>query len=211
MAPVGFRHLPPTGATFATNRGADQSGVLGTIQSDLVSSDALDTHLRDSLSSPLKSKGVCDEWFVDDGQVFVRPWSFDKWLRALDAALASFGATRGWSRVHDTVTVLSHDSGTTPSMRAWEAVMRSAWCSPSSTLTCPAHVPHARINGDLLHDDLLGSFDGQLRASVSSSFVETERITPGGRSPRIFFCGFLGLRTAFARPLARPFLLLFLN
>ena len=28
-------------------------------------------------------------------QVFVRPWSFDKWIPALDAALASFGRTRG--------------------------------------------------------------------------------------------------------------------
>ena len=47
-------------------------------------------------TSPLlESKGVCDEWFLDDGQVFVRPWSFDGWLKALDAALASFGATRG--------------------------------------------------------------------------------------------------------------------
>ena len=35
---------------------------------------------------------------------------------------------------------------------------------------------HMRINGDLLDDDLLGSFDGQLLASVSSSLVETERV-----------------------------------
>ena len=30
--------------------------------------------------------GVCDEWFVDDGQCFVRPWAFDG---------ATFGAIRG--------------------------------------------------------------------------------------------------------------------
>ena len=29
------------------------------------------------------------------GQCFVRPMLFDRWLRALDSALASFGATRG--------------------------------------------------------------------------------------------------------------------
>ena len=46
-------------------------------------------------SNPLDAKGVCDEWFVDDGQVFVGPFSLDPLLRALDAALASFGATRG--------------------------------------------------------------------------------------------------------------------
>ena len=33
--------------------------------------------------------------FAADGQVFVRPWSFDKWRRALDAALTSFGSIRG--------------------------------------------------------------------------------------------------------------------
>ena len=77
-----------------TNRGAEQGDVLGTVQSVLVLGDALDTHLRLPLL-PLESKGVCDEWFVDDGQVFVRPWSFEGWLRALDAALASFRETRG--------------------------------------------------------------------------------------------------------------------
>ena len=49
---------------------------------------------RGFLSNPLEAKGVCDEWFVDDGQVFVRPFQFDPLLRALDAALASSGASR---------------------------------------------------------------------------------------------------------------------
>ena len=68
---------------------AEQGDVLGTIQSAMVSGDARETHLR-------------DEWFVDGGQVFVRPWAFDGWLRALDAALASFGGhprqCRAWQR-----------------------------------------------------------------------------------------------------------------
>ena len=55
--------LPPF--TFATNRGAEQGDVL-------VLGDALDNHMRDFLSSPLEAKGICDEWLVDDGQVFVR-------------------------------------------------------------------------------------------------------------------------------------------
>ena len=83
---------PPTRVTFATNRGAEQGDVLGTIHSALVLGEARDAHMRDFFSSPLEAKGVCDEWFVDDGQVFVRPWSFDKWLRALEAAISSFGA-----------------------------------------------------------------------------------------------------------------------
>ena len=83
----------PTGATFATNRGAEQGDVLGTIQSALVLGRARDTSLGEFFSSSLKAKGVCDVWFVEDGHVFARPWSFDPWLRAADAALASSGAT----------------------------------------------------------------------------------------------------------------------
>ena len=71
-----------TGTTSASNRGAEQGDVVGTFQSALVLGDARVAHLRDFLSSSLEAQGVCDEWFVDDGQVFVRPWSFDKWLRA---------------------------------------------------------------------------------------------------------------------------------
>ena len=41
------------------------------------------------------TNSVCDKWFVDDGQVFVRPFQFDPFLRALDAAPAPFGATGG--------------------------------------------------------------------------------------------------------------------
>ena len=66
--------------------------MLGTIQSALVLGDARDTHLRNYHSSASEFRGVCDGRFVDDGQVFVGSWAFD-WC-ALDAALASFGATR---------------------------------------------------------------------------------------------------------------------
>ena len=53
------------------------------------------SHLGEFLSNPTEHNGVCDEWFVDDGQVFVRPFQFDPFLRALDGAFATFGATRG--------------------------------------------------------------------------------------------------------------------
>ena len=54
--------------------------MLGTIQSALVLGQARDAHLGEFLSNPFQDKGVCDEWFVDDGQVFVRSFH----LRALD-------------------------------------------------------------------------------------------------------------------------------
>ena len=38
---------------------------------------------------------MADQWYIDDGQVFVRPNDFEPWLRALDTALARFGASRG--------------------------------------------------------------------------------------------------------------------
>ena len=130
----------PTGASFATNWVVEQGDVLGTIQSALVLGQARAAHLGEFLSSSIENKGVCDDWFVDDGQVFVRPFQFDPFLRALDGALATFGATRscaahgndkssarllcpperqhefqGWDTqyVHDTVDVLVPDAGTT--------------------------------------------------------------------------------------------------
>ena len=37
----------------------------------------------------------CEEWFIDDGQAFVKPQHLEPWLRALDASIARFGGTRG--------------------------------------------------------------------------------------------------------------------
>ena len=61
----------PTSATSATNREAEQGDVLGTTQSALVLLQARDAHLGEFLSNPLEAaKGVCGEWFVDDGPSF---------------------------------------------------------------------------------------------------------------------------------------------
>ena len=58
----------PSGRVFPTDRGAEQGDVLGTIQSALVLGEARETHMQDFVSTPFEQKGVCDEWFVDDGQ-----------------------------------------------------------------------------------------------------------------------------------------------
>ena len=125
----------------------------------------------------------------------------------------------GWDTpyVHDTVTVLSSDSG------PWRWGLPSALVSTSmrvpacdgrlSAIVSVDHAPtemvlirqcadvskltyHMRINGDVLDNDLLASFDGQLRASLSASLCgdlpdhswwqATMGVTRGG----------LGLRTA---------------
>ena len=87
------------------------------------------------LSDTTNDKVVCDEQFVDDGQVCVRPFQFDPFLRDQDRALATFGATRDcvahgnvWSSARlicsefqiwdtpyarDTVAVLARGAGTT--------------------------------------------------------------------------------------------------
>ena len=48
----------------------------------------------ESFSPTTSRPSVCDDLFVDDGQVFVRPFQFGPFLPSLDAALASVGATR---------------------------------------------------------------------------------------------------------------------
>ena len=136
--------------------------MLGTIQSVLVLGQARDTRLGEFLSNPLDAKGVCDEWFADDGQVFVRPFLFDPLLRALDAALASFGATRrsargvseGWDTpyVHDTVDVLTAESGTTALGSAfgdWQCRSCPYGDGPHQAVRgrVQAHVPHAHQRG----------------------------------------------------------------
>ena len=131
--------------------------MLGTIQSALVLGQVRDARLGEFLSNPLEDKGACEEWFVDDGQVFGRPFQFDPFLRALDGALATFGATlwcaahgnvkrsarllcpperqhefQGWDTlyVHDTVDVLAPEAGTTALGSAFgsrEHINAGAW------------------------------------------------------------------------------------
>ena len=92
--PSRLRYFPPHRCHLRYQPGGEQGDVLGTIQSALALEQARDAHLGEFFSNLLEAQGVCDEWFVDDGQVFVRPFQFDHFLRALDASLASFGSTR---------------------------------------------------------------------------------------------------------------------
>ena len=95
---------------------------------------------------------------------------------------------QGWDTpyVHDTVDVLTLESGTTATGSAFGSTFGSVDHAPTEmvlTRQC-ADVSklmyHMRIIGDLLDQDLLAAFDGQLRASVAV----TCRITLGGRPPQ---------------------------
>ena len=147
----------PSGREFSTDRGAEQGDVLGTIQSALVLGDARESHLQDFLSSPFEQEGVCDVWFVDDGQCFVRPMLFDRWCArwtplsllsvppgvALPLAtpraplgssvhLSAFTSSAAGTlpTVRDTVVVLSPDAGATALGSAFgtrEQINARAW------------------------------------------------------------------------------------
>ena len=228
----------PSGRVFPTDRRAEQGDVLGTIQSALVLGEARESRMQDFLSTPFEQKGVCDEWFVDDGHCFVWPMLFDRWLRALDSALASCGATRGRialgnakssarllcppERSHEfsgwdtpTSTTLSSSSARTLVRLLWaRPLARASACDELRTaINGVDHAPtelvltrqcadvsklmyHIRINGDILDHDLLASFDGQLRASVSTSLCGDLQDHSWWQATTGVMAGGLGLRTA---------------
>jgi hypothetical protein len=82
----------PSGAGATFNRGAMQAEVRAKAYSDFVCQHP---------NSP--TTGVCDEWFIDDGPVFILLQLFHDWLVNLDATLAEMGATR--SRKPEKITL----------------------------------------------------------------------------------------------------------
>ena len=85
----------PSGEEAAFDRGTGQGDPFGTAQAVLPLGDAREraTIAFDQAASQ-PGEGVCDEWFIDDGQAFVRPHLVEHWLKCLDQALAEMGATR---------------------------------------------------------------------------------------------------------------------
>lgn len=90
----------PCGATHEVNRGAGQGDVFGSANSALALGERVLEHRERfpgmcSTSAPLSGPGAVDEWFIDDGQAFVRPEFADAWLRSVDQAIADLGGSRG--------------------------------------------------------------------------------------------------------------------
>jgi len=90
----------PSGEEFVTDRGAEQGDAFGTVQSCLTLAgertpaiSAL-AHRQLPAADAVSHVPCCEEWFIDDGQAFVKPQHLDPWLRALDASIARFGGTR---------------------------------------------------------------------------------------------------------------------
>ena len=82
--------LLPNGSEFKFDRGAEQGEPLGAVKAVLPLGDA-----RGRIAAREVSRGTCDEWYIDDGQLVCAPAAFDPWLRAFDAEIDLIGATRG--------------------------------------------------------------------------------------------------------------------
>ena len=85
--------ITPTPALGAPT-GAPSKDILGTVLSAFVLREARSEHMQEQLSSPFAQRSVCDEWFDEDEQVVVRPALSNSWLRVVDAARSTIGATR---------------------------------------------------------------------------------------------------------------------
>ena len=64
-------------------------------ESPAIGSDAvMNVEDRGDGRTALHNGGVCDEWYMDDGQIFVKPSEADRFLRVLDTELHKVGAHR---------------------------------------------------------------------------------------------------------------------
>ena len=83
----------PSGEVVQMNRGAGQGDAFGSYQAGATQARSRAGWANES--SGVRIKGACDEWYIDDGQLVIRPMLLDGWLRAFDMAISSYGATRG--------------------------------------------------------------------------------------------------------------------
>ena len=155
----------PCGDEFTNNRGAEQGDGFGSLQACSVlahhrhhwtpGADDTEATTRptgaDSSDPTTNIPFACDEWYVDDGQVFVRPNDFEPWLKALDTALARFGASRGTieqGNAKSSARLLclpderdNHSGWDTPYVRNTVEILDAE--STTSALGAPTEGPHA--------------------------------------------------------------------
>ena len=83
----------PSGEHVCMNRGAGQGDAFGSYQAASTQAQSRSGWAREP--SGVRIKGACDEWYIDDGQLVIRPMLLDQWLRAFDLAISAYGATLG--------------------------------------------------------------------------------------------------------------------
>ena len=91
----------PSGAEYEVNRGAGQGDVYGPTNSSLALGERVLEHRQrfaiaqqGQQGQVALGAGAVDEWFIDDGQAFVKPELADAWLQSVDAAIAALGGQR---------------------------------------------------------------------------------------------------------------------
>jgi len=86
----------PSGEIKMLDRGAEQGDPLGSLQSSLVLGRVVErTRSRLSEERGELDGSFADVWFIDDGQVLIKPQAVDDFLRILDEELAEVGSSRG--------------------------------------------------------------------------------------------------------------------
>eukprot|EP00973_Karenia_brevis_P084403 11713623-Karenia_brevis.AAC.1 len=90
----------PGGEALSVDRGAEQGDPFAPLQASLALGEqvlaAREALRQDTVEDTFQHRGVgaVDEWFIDDGQAFVRPSLADRWLRTFDRLLQQMGASR---------------------------------------------------------------------------------------------------------------------
>ena len=122
----------PSGGVAYGDRGAGQGDVFGPTKASLALGEAV-THARPGMA--LESNGTTgdrigasDEWFMDDGQAFVKPHVASNWLRKMDTAIESFGGRREIGRESKSVARLLCPPGRVREFDGWSSGYIESTC-----------------------------------------------------------------------------------
>ena len=108
----------PSGERVTSDRGVGQGEAEGPLKAALVIAETVDAS-----QARIRADGIAEGvwfWFIDDGQLFVRPKYVDAVLRILDDELAKRGATRG---------AISRGDNVKSSVKCWIPCGHEADCS----------------------------------------------------------------------------------
>ena len=142
----------PDGAEFQFDRGAEQGETFGPVKSVLPLGDARGAAAEAFAAT--SATAVCDEWFVDDGQLVCAPRLLDPWLRLFDAAISGIGASRGSGPGVKSVARLVCPPGSEQ--------QSDGWATDYVCLTCRVPSPNSST---VVLGATLGS-DDEIRAGV---------------------------------------------
>ena len=137
----------PSGGTAYTDRGAGQGDVFGSTHSSLTLGRHMAQHRqRFCEARPQQPSGATDEWFVDDGQAFVKPALAEAWLQSVDRAITSFGGHREAGAECKSVARLLCQTGHEVEFQSWAGPHIQATCKVLDCIV-PPKVLEACVGG----------------------------------------------------------------